>query len=145
MKGVRDDLFEVVDFDGVPVVLAVLDEVLVDPGGVQELSFKKNYLESLKKYKNIFTLVPDQFEKKIISPSFKSIDPIQAMVKDLNKDIRREGFSSSQEMPEKTKQLLLLMLSEELDSGQLLQKSGMIPKDFGDHLERLKMMVKKCH
>ena len=30
MKGVRDDLFEVVDFDGVPVVLAVLDEVLVD-------------------------------------------------------------------------------------------------------------------
>ena len=126
-------------------LLREFDEVLVDTGGVNEIEFKKTYLESLKKFKNIFTLLPESFEKKSVPLSLNSSDPIQALVTDLNKTLRLSGSTIPEDIPEKTKKLYLLMLSEEMDSTTLLRRSGMIPKDFGDHLERIKMLVKKCH
>lgn len=126
-------------------LLREFDEVLIDTGGVNEIDFKKNYLESLKKFKNIFTLLPDSFEKKIVPVSLNSSDPIQALVTDLNKTIRLSGLTIPEDIPEKTKKLFLIMLSEELDSTTLLRRSAMTPKDFGDHLEKLKIILKKCH
>ena len=132
-------------------LLRNFDDVLIDTGGVNELVFKKEYLEDLKKFKNIFSLVPKIEKKAIEVKTNKPIDPIDFLILDVYKELDRlikiEKNDSVEELlkeqSEKLKKTFFAIKDEKLDASSLLRKSGLNAKDFDDNLERLKFFLKK--
>jgi hypothetical protein len=134
-------------------LLRNFDEVLIDTGGVNELVFKKEYVDNLKKYKNIFSLIPQTETKPLEIKTTKPVDPIDFLILDVYKELDRlqnmdktsilsvqmEGQS------EKLKKTFTAMKDEKLDASMLLRKSGLNAKDFDDNLERLKFFLKKIN
>ena len=132
-------------------LLRSFDDVLIDTGGINELVFKKDYLENLKKFKNIFSLVP-QFETKPIEiKTNKPVDPIDFLILDVYKELDRlfkleKNNLLTEQMEtqsEKMRKTFLAMKDERLDASTLLRKSGLNAKDFDDNLERFKFFLKK--
>ena len=130
-------------------LLRNFDEVLIDTGGVNELMFKKDYVEAIKKYKNIFSLIPDEPTKPVEVKTTKPVDPIDFLILDVYKELdrltERMHFVHEQmdSQPEKTRKTFLAMKDEKLDASALLRKSGLNAKDFDDNLERLKFFLKR--
>lgn len=133
-------------------LLRNFDEVLIDKGGVSELTFKKEYLEELKKYKNIFSLVPaTETIKPIPVKSSRPVDPIDFLILDVYKELDRvinsqlfsHVSSQMEQQSEKLQKTFHAMKEERLDATMLLRKSGLNAKDFDDNLERLKFFLKK--
>lgn len=144
------------DFHGNPFQVTYLiellrnfDEALIDTGGVNDLMFKKDYVDMLKKYKNIFSLVLGEAPKPLEVKTTKPVDPIDFLILDVYAQLDRlkdrmhliHELMDSQ--PEKTKKTFMAMKDEKLDASTLLRKSGLIAKDFDDNLERLKFLLKK--
>lgn len=126
-------------------LLWTLDEVLVDRGGVQELQFKKAYIDHLKKFKTMDSLLTDRPPKAREVTTTSPVHPMDFLVLDVYKELGRIGSQeiSASEQSEKLQKILSVMKSETLDADGLLKKSGLNAKDFGDHLERLKFFLKK--
>lgn len=128
-------------------LLRDFEEVLIDTGGVNELMFKKDYVDSLKKYKNIFSLLTTVEKKPLEIKTTKPVDPIDFLIQDVYKELLRlDPIQVSEwikELPEKTQKVYQAMLQVGLDASELLKRSGLNAKDFDDNLERLKFFLKK--
>lgn len=131
-------------------VLERLEQVLIDQGGTTLLEFKTSYLEVLKQFKTIDSLisnVPKPLEVKTSKP----VNPIDFVIRDVYVEIdrlvnsNRLHFAAEQmeSQSEKLQKLFSVMRTEKFDANTLLKKSTLIPKDFGDYLERLKFFLKK--
>lgn len=133
------------------LLLHRVSEVLIDQGGVSALVFKKNYLEELNKYKNIDLLITKGPVKILETKTTKPVHLIDFLVLDIYKELDRltlanKMFLVSEQIStqsEKVQKLCLLARGEKLDASTLLKKSALIPKDFGDYLERLKFFLRK--
>lgn len=131
--------------------LGRIQEVLIDQGGVNALVFKKHYLEELQRYKNVDSLLEEVPLKVLETQTNKPVHPIDFVILDVYKEIDRLGAAnklfSVEELisaqSEKVQKLFSMMRGEKLDANTLLKKSGLIPKDFGDFLERLKFFLRK--
>lgn len=128
-------------------LLRDFDEVLIDTGGVNELMFKKDYVDSLKKYKNIFSLLTTVEKKPLEIKTTRPVDPIDFLIQDVYKELLRldpiQVAEWVKELPEKTQKVYQAMKDEHLDASSLLKKSALNAKDFDDNLERLKFFLKK--
>lgn len=127
------------------MLLNSFEEILIDEGGVTELSFKEVYLTNLMSYRSVTDLTSrlPKIEKKAKDPA--AMDSIDFLVQDVYSELT--SFLSNDtihnEMPEKMRNIFLVMKNEKLEADLILNKSGLNPKDFGDNLERLKFFLKK--
>lgn len=128
------------------------EEVLIDQGGVKELTFRKGYLEELKKFKNMDSFV--SLEKpEIAKPSIKSgpVEPIDFLILDVSKEISRlknyhlfeKAKADVVNLSEKAQKAFTAVLTGELDATALLKASGLNAKDFDDNLEKIKFWLRK--
>lgn len=132
-------------------LLRRFEEVLIDQGGVEELRFKDSFLEELEGLKNVDSLIGSALEKPIASAPVRAVFPIDFLVQDVYKEFDRlrhhhriyAAVELLETLPEKTQKLYKVMAQETLDADSLLRKSGLIPKDFGDCMERLKFFLRK--
>ena len=69
--------------------------------------------------------------------------PIDFLIRDVYKEIERIRDIDLEIMPEKCQMILKPMLKEKLQAEELFSKSGLNPKSFDDHLEKLKFTLKK--
>lgn len=129
-------------------LLWTLDEVLIDRGGISELCFKKAYLDDLKKFKTIESLIPETQEKKIPVITTKApVGPIDFLIQDIYKELTRlESIQiPHEELSEKARKIYEVMKVDRPDSDTIFKLSGLIPKDFDDNLEKLKFFLKKIN
>ncbi len=129
-------------------LLWTLDEVLIDQGGVSELCFKRAYLDDLKRFKTIESLIPKNEEKKIPVITTKApLSPIDFLIQDIYKELGRlEGSHIPfQDLGEKAQKIYQVMKVDKQDSDTIFKLSGLIPKDFDDNLEKLKFFLKKLN
>ena len=121
------------------------EEVLIDQGGVSELVFRKDYLEEIKKYKTMDSLIGGPAPKVVENKTSAPVTPIDFLIVDIYKELQRLGTKELEleSLSEKAKKIYLVMKSDHLDSDSIFKKSGLIPKDFDDSLERLKFWLKK--
>jgi hypothetical protein len=118
-------------------------EVLIDVGDDRSLMFKKAYLSSLDRYKKADHFITSKKEPLNISTK-KPVHPIDFIILDVYKELDRlSGKSIVLPDSEKLQKIYQAMNEKGLDADKLLKKSGLIPKDFGDQLERLKFTLKK--
>jgi hypothetical protein len=125
-----------------------LDEVLIDRGGVSELIFKREYIDELKKFKTMEVLLPVEKEKPIVVTTKRPVNPIDFTINDVYKElvlVEALGIEIPiADQSEKLQKIFVAIMSDkDLDADALLKRSGLIPKDFGDNLERLKFFLKK--
>jgi hypothetical protein len=132
-------------------LLREFDEVLVDTGGVNELVFKNEYIQNLKRFKNIFSLLPQNEVRPLELKTKKPVDPIDFLILDVFKEIDRLKennlisfvLNQLENQSEKLKKTFFALQDEKVDASALLRKSGLNAKDFDDNLERLKFFLKK--
>lgn len=132
-------------------LLSNFSEVLIDRGSVQELQFKAVYLENLNKFKDIDSLIPEHTPKVVEAPSSRPVDPIDFLVLDVYKEIERIRHSDNSEVMDKVllnqslkvQKIYQAMKIGQYDATTVFQKAGLTPKDFDDHLEKLKFLLKK--
>lgn len=133
------------------LLLSHFSEVLIDCGGVQELQFKATYLENLNKFRDIDLLIPEYSPKVAETTRSKPVDPIDFLILDVYKEIERIRLSGSSEAMERTlleqspkiQKVYQVMKAGHHDATTVFQKAGLNPKDFDDHLEKLKFLLKK--
>ena len=125
-------------------LLERFDEVLIDQGGVNELSFKENYLKSLRKYKNMESILgATQVKVAPVLKSTRPVDPIDFLVLDVYKELDRlQGKAHVEGQSDKLQKLFKAFQGERVDSVDLYRRSGLSPKDFDDCLERLKFWLR---
>lgn len=127
-------------------LLAKIDEVLIDRGGVSELQFKTAFLNDLKKYRSL-----DQIQKpapkKIEIKTTRPVDPIDFLIQDVYKEIQRlSGKDINPDgLPPKIIKILEVMKAEQLNADQLLRKCALGAKEFDDGLERLKFWLRRFY
>lgn len=117
------------------------DEVLVDQG---ELKFKEDFLKELRTYKSVDSFISSTMEKVVGPELGRPVTPIDFLLHDIYKELDRLGETEVLVSIDKTRVLYQLMRKDKLDAHTLLRKSGLNPKDFGDHLEKLKFILKKA-
>ncbi len=134
-------------------LLSRLGEVLIDQGGVSELTFKERYLAGLGKLKSADALVPPEpikaREPKVSGKA--PVNPIDFLILDVYREFERiksanllmAALSGLQDKSEKLKKIFFVMREEKLDADALLSKTGLGAKDFDDNLEKLKFYLKK--
>lgn len=131
------------------LLLTSLPETLIDTGGMNTIQFKDSFVKELSTYKDISSLSKTVDVK--ISHSPAALGPIDFLIQDINKELLRLKASNrlnvvDEEMAvlsDKVKKLYSLMSTQSLDAHKLLVQSGLIPKDFGDNLERLKFFLRR--
>jgi hypothetical protein len=127
------------------MLASCFDEVLIDPGGVEELCFKQQFIDSINEYKSLHHLTAAPSQKKVQTAIPAALEPIDFLVLDVYKELERvtDIETTVLNMTEKEKIIFYIMKNERLGAGEILRKSCLIPKDFGDSLERLKFFLKK--
>ncbi len=127
------------------MLLNSFEEILIDGGGVCELAFKEVYLANLISFRSVKDLTSrlPKLEKK--AKESAAMEPIDFLVQDVYQELPRflDNETVHNEMPEKMRNIFLVMKNEKLEADLILNKSGLNPKDFGDNLERLKFYLKK--
>lgn len=134
------------------LLLLRLGEVLIDQGGHQPLVFTEVYLEELAPFKTMDDLLVPV--KKTPAPvrSMAPVDPIDFLIRDVSRELQRLHHADkmglalqalAQQPSEKLAKLFGAFSLGEVDASVLLKKSGLNPKDFDDHLERLKFFLRK--
>ncbi|HXH31393.1 MAG TPA: hypothetical protein VNJ01_11315 [Bacteriovoracaceae bacterium] len=132
-------------------LLNLFPEVLVDRGGVNELLFRKDYEQELRKYKNMDSLATQEYVPKVEVKSKKQFDPIEYLIRDVYGELTRLRVSGK--LPEvedymalqadKMSRVFGAFRSDVTDPSDLLKLTGLNPKDFDDNLERLKFYLRK--
>lgn len=125
------------------MLLAPFNEVLIDPGLHRSVMPKDEYLKFLSKFKNADQLLNSTPAPKISKPLSIPVTPIDFLIRDVYKEIERIRDIDLEIMPEKCQMILKPMLKEKLQAEELFSKSGLNPKSFDDHLEKLKFTLKK--
>ncbi|HXH76831.1 MAG TPA: hypothetical protein VNJ08_17815 [Bacteriovoracaceae bacterium] len=128
-------------------------EVLIDQGGVEELVFKAAYIDLLKNYKSVDSMISSPLERPPEVKTTKPVYPIDFLILDVYKEIDRlktskqiyNAIEQATSLPEKTQKILTIASKDLLDSITLLKRTGLNPKDFDDNLERLKFFLKKIY
>lgn len=121
------------------------EEVLIDQGGVSELVFRKDYLEEIKKYKTMDSLISEPAPRVIENKTSIPVTPIDFLIVDIYKGLDRlvDKNLDLESLSPKAQKIYEAMKGEKVDSETVFKKSGLIPKDFDDSLERLKFWLKK--
>lgn len=127
-------------------LLNVLGEILIDKD-LEELLTKEELETELRRYRSTEALGPSVFVPKV-QPSVRSFDPVTQMVTEIYNELKRlevEGALPDTELvpSEKARKLYQVMRNDPLDPDSLLRITGLAPKDFGDHLEKLKFWLRK--
>lgn len=127
------------------MLLNSFEEILIDGGGALELAFKGPYLKNLMSYRSLMDLTSRSPKMEKRPKDFASLDTIDFLVHDVYMEIEKllNNDSIHNEMPEKMRNIFLVMKNEKLGADLILNKSGLNPKDFGDNLERLKFFLRK--
>lgn len=124
-----------------------LDEVLIDRGGVHELIFKREYIDQLKKFKTMEVLLPETKERPLEVTTKQPVNPIDFVIQDVYKELELVQTMGIEipitDQSEKLQKIFHALAEKGLDADSLLKRSGLIPKDFGDNLERMKFFLKK--
>lgn len=133
------------------MLLERFKEGLIDTGGINELQFKGPYLQHLKKFKTMESLIISSPVRVAPVKTSLPVEPIDFLIEDVYQQIKR--LSSADDMkqvaaametqPEKIKKIFYTMLTEKLDAGTLFRMIGQNAKEFDDNLERLKFFLKK--
>lgn len=136
----------------IEIFLKRFSDFLVDRGNLDKLESKSDFLTSLGSYKNMDSLLRPE---KPLPPAPKHgikapILPIDFLILDVYKEMVRLRESGKITLAleavapfEKARRLFVIMKEGTLDGNSLLQLSGLSPKDFDDHLEKLKFILKK--
>jgi hypothetical protein len=125
---------------------------LVDRGNLENLESKEEFFLSLSRLKNMDALLKPA--RPILAAPQHGIQapvlPIDFLILDVYKEmvrLRESGkITAALEAVapfEKARRLFTIMKEGKLDSYSLLQLSALSPKDFDDHLEKLKFILKK--
>jgi hypothetical protein len=126
-------------------LLKRFDQVLIDRGGVSELSFKEDFLKSLESFKTIDDLTPLPSKATPAIKHSRPVDPIDFLVQDVYDAFARLKINppSDEDLNPKVRQIYRIIQAEQLNSDELFRKSGLNAKDFDDGLERLKFWLRK--
>lgn len=128
-------------------LLNKIPEVLIDQGGVSELVFKEGYQRILNQYKDIDSFLPKVLNKPIEVKTKRPVDPIDFLILDVYKELGRLKNAGIEidlsEQGDRTKKIIKVMLSGQLDASELLKRSGLGAKEFDDGLERVKFWLRK--
>ena len=134
------------------MLLNQLNVVLIDPGGLEDLLLKEEYLVKLSEFKKADDLLfsPSYQSSVIQKTSQKVYDPIERLVTEIYNELKRLEVGgilpiSGDNLPEKTRKILMVMQQDYYDSNHLLRLTDLHPKDFDDHLEKLKFYLKKVN
>lgn len=116
-----------------------LGDVLVDRGGSHDLMSSVDFLELLKKYKSL-----DKIKK--IAPAAKAPvlnDPLEKLLLEIYGLIHQGKEVQVTDTSEKVSRIYHLVKSKDMDSQTLYKESGLNLKDYGDSMERLRILLKK--
>jgi hypothetical protein len=134
------------------MLLNQLNIVLIDPGGLEDLLLKEEYLVKLGEFKKADDLLfrPSYQQSIVQNTSQKVYDPIDKLVTEIYNELKRLEVAgilpmSGDDLPEKTRKILISIQQDYYDSNQLLALTALHPKDFDDHLEKLKFYLKKVN
>jgi hypothetical protein len=125
---------------------------LVDRGNLDRLESKEEFFSTLSRFKHMDIFIrpvkavpvaPQHGIKAPILPiDFLIIDVYKEMVR--LRDAGKMSAALEAVAPyEKARRLFTIMKEGKLDANSLLQLSALNPKDFDDHLEKLKFILKK--
>jgi hypothetical protein len=125
--------------------LSTVSDLLVDRGGVFELMFKSQFLGELKKFRAIDSLLVPNHKMEMNRSKELKKDLAYPLIHDVYKELERikDKPIPLSELSEKVQKIYFLMKINKTHGPELLQKTGLNPKDFGDGLERLKFWLKK--
>ncbi len=127
-------------------------EVLIDRGGIETLQFKQVYIEHLKKFKNLDSLL--KVEPIIKMPKTNlPVHPMDFLVKDTYTELNQLNalgkipnvIEEMKSLPPGMKKVMDVLLTGNFDAETLLIKSTLGPKEFGDQLERLKFFLRRMN
>lgn len=133
-------------------LLAPFDQVLIDRGGVETLQFKNEYVLSLEKYKDMDSLIREDIP--VVPKSSKvPVHPMDFLVQDVYHELQvmisqhrtQAVHEELKSLPEKMRKVFEVFQTEGLDAETLMLNSKLIPKDFGDQLERLKFFLRRMN
>jgi hypothetical protein len=126
-------------------LLGLFEEGLIDRGGISNLIFKSEFLNEIKNYKGIDTLLVSNRINERPSKSALPVDPIDFLVQDVYAELLRlrDQNINPAELPPKVQKILQAIKDEKLDPQILFSKTGLNPKDFDDGLEKLKFWLKR--
>ncbi len=127
-------------------------DFLADKGNLSALVTKKEFLTELERFKNMDPLTkPEKPAPKPLQHGIKApVLPIDFLILDVYKEIQRlheagkmnAGLEAVASF-EKARRIFSIMKEGKLDANSLLSLSGLNTKDFDDHLEKLKFILRK--
>lgn len=127
-------------------LLKKFDDVLIDRGGINELLFKNDFLQSIDKLKGMDELagVPVVAKRSPVK-NLIPVDPIDFLVVDVYRELDRlKGREpDGADLSSKVRKIYAVVLKEKTDSTDLFRKSSLNAKDFDDCLEHLKFWLRK--
>lgn len=136
----------------IELFLKRFSDFLVDRGNLDRLETKTEFFSTLSRLKNMDSMlrpaksVPPSPQHGIKAP----VLPIDFLILDVYKEmvrLRETGkVATALEAVapfEKARRIFTIMKEGKLDAHSLLQLSALSPKDFDDHLEKLKFILKK--
>jgi hypothetical protein len=132
--------------------LSRFSSFLVDRGNLESLEERGEFLDSLSRLKNMDALI--RTDKPAPAPLKHGISapvlPIDFLILDVYREIDRLQSAGKLVAAleavaafEKARRIFMIMKEGKLDSDSLLRLSGLNPKYFDDHLEKLKFILKK--
>lgn len=126
-------------------LLSRIPEALVDAG--EELLMKEAWLKELAALRGVEGLIKQTLTPAVVRASVAVPTHIDRMVREIYHELRRlrelGKLPVLQDLAPRRAQLLEAMLSNEGSADEVLRRSGLNPKDFGDGLEGLKFFLKK--
>ena len=118
-------------------------EILIDPGENRALMLKGDYQVFLSRYKNADSYFAIPQVKEVKKDSLHAITPVDFLVRDIYMELDKDKEASTLSLSPKCQTLLSIMINERLHASEIFQKAKLSPKDFEDHLERLKFTLRK--
>ncbi len=132
-------------------ILKNVTECLVDKGNLSGLMTKETFLTEVSRYKNMDGLIAKEKVRPELQHGISApVLPIDFLILDVYKEMERLRAESKIALAlekvaefEKVRRLFTIMKEGNLDAYSLLKISGLSPKDFDDHLEKLKFLLKR--
>ena len=132
------------------LLLERLEGILIDPGTLSDLQLKEEFFIKLSHLKKAQDFLADFSPSVPISKkaSPRTFDPIEYLITEIYNELKRLEVSGKlpllgEDLPDKTKKLLSVMQTDYFTSEDLLKITSLHPKDFDDHLEKLKFYLRK--
>jgi hypothetical protein len=128
-------------------LLAKIDHVLIDQGGVEPICYKDSYLDYLLPFLGLESLIKREETPQVIGPvdtvDYLAIDVYQEIHRLKAKGLLEQIESELNSRSERQFKIFSVMKNYELEPFEIRKRAGLIPKDFGDGLESLKFYLKR--